>query len=96
VAEEITRPSLLHSLPKAVGETGQKPAQAPVVGYPAPTELPIHKPIQLNLERPGSNGKNHSDEPEEDDDHPSVDKLFADIIAPPPTTPSRYRNNGHS
>ncbi len=99
-ARELEQPSILHVLPKAVGETGQKSVQAPAPAQPysAPAELPIHRPIQLNLERPGSNGngKTYVDEVEDADEHPPVDKLFANLTALPPRNPSNHRNNGHS
>jgi hypothetical protein len=97
VVEANTRPSLLQSLPRAVTEE-QKPAPA---GSFAPLgNLPIHKPIQLNLDRPGNNGNGNGkpvpEEIEDADDHPSVDKLFANMTDLPPQTPSQYRKNGHS
>jgi len=60
---------------------------------PAP-EREIHRPIQLKLDRPNGNGGQHSDELEEDGEHPSVEKLFADLTAPPPRNPPNGKNNG--
>jgi hypothetical protein len=93
-AEQTVKTSSLQSLPKAVLNAEQKPAHIPAGGYVPPSELPIHKPIQLKLEQPGSNGSFPPEELEEDE-HPSVEKLFADLPEPPPQNPSNHRKNGH-
>jgi len=88
--------SILQSLPKAAEVSLQKPVvDAPIQVLP-PAELPLHKPIQLNLDRPVGHVKPFFDETEGEDGHPSVDKLFANLTAPPPQTPPNHRNNGHS
>jgi hypothetical protein len=96
VPESTAATSILESLPKSAEAPLQTPARDTSVQYFPPAALPIHKPIQLNLERPGTHVKPFIDEGEENDEHPSVEKLFADLLAPPPQSPPNHRNNGHS
>jgi polysaccharide biosynthesis transport protein len=97
VKQEPARSSILQTLPKTATEPALKPVQVPAIGSTSQPEPPVQKPFQAKPEHPGNNGKVHFEVAEDADDHPAVDKLFANLVAlPPQNPPSNHRNNGHS
>ena len=73
----------------AVGIRPEEPSGQPVIQS-------LQPPVELTAEHPGSNGKSiFEDVPEEDDEHPSLERLFDNIQAPPDRNTSDSQNNGH-
>ena len=97
-AEDSLPSPLLQSLPKSATGPAQQPVQAPSGTTLGRTAIPpaetYQQPVKIASDTPMKN-KDFFMEAQEDGEHPSLDKLFANVTAPPTRNSPGNRNNGH-